>query len=152
MELLDHLKRLTAALIAERIPFALCGGLALAVHEVPRATLDIDLLIEAELLERVKAVARELGFTIDSGRLQFRDGRIQIYRLGYPDKVLGDVVPLDLLLVTPEIAEVWRSRETVVWEGGELPVVSREGLIKLKAIRASRQDLEDIERLRGEAT
>jgi hypothetical protein len=55
-----------------------------------------------------------------------------------------DFLTLDLLLVTPALREVWASRSTVSWEGGELPVVSREGLIAMKRLRNSGQDQDDI--------
>jgi hypothetical protein len=59
----------------------------------------------------------------------------------------GQVLSVDLLLVTPEIREVWDSRVQADWEGGELSVVSREGLIALKNLRGSAQDNADISAL-----
>lgn len=46
MDLYDELKDLVSALHAHEIPYALCGGLALAVHGIPRSTIDIDLMVE----------------------------------------------------------------------------------------------------------
>ena len=46
MELIDYLEKLAAGLRQRNIPYALCGGLAMAVHAFPRATLDIDILVE----------------------------------------------------------------------------------------------------------
>ena len=57
---------------------------------------------------------------------------------------------LDLLLVTPAILPVWKSRKEVAWEHGTLWVVSRDGLMALKSLRGSGQDLEDISRLKKE--
>ena len=57
---------------------------------------------------------------------------------------------LDLLLVTPAILPAWESRQEVAWEHGTLRVVSRDGLIALKSLRGSGQDLEDIMRLKQE--
>ena len=59
----------------------------------------------------------------------------------------GEALPLDLLLLTPAIKDVWQSRESVNWEGGLLRVVSRDGLIKLKILRNSGQDRDDIKHL-----
>ena len=58
------------------------------------------------------------------------------------------VTDLDMLLVTPEIVEIWQSRSEVAWEAGTLWVVSRRGLMALKSLRSSAQDLADIERLK----
>lgn len=43
----------------ERIDYALCGGMAVAIHGHPRFTKDIDLLVTQESLGNAKAAARE---------------------------------------------------------------------------------------------
>ena len=54
------------------------------------------------------------------------------------------IAALDLLLVTPEIQNIWNSRVQADWEGGTLSVVSRDGLIGLKKLRGSARDNADI--------
>ncbi|RJP47520.1 MAG: hypothetical protein C4548_00895 [Desulfobacteraceae bacterium] len=54
---------------------------------------------------------------------------------------------LDMLLLTPEIKEVWESKRLLTWDEGDLPVVSPKGLIKLKSMRSSGQDRDDIKNL-----
>jgi hypothetical protein len=148
MDLLEEFSRLASAMEEEDIEYALCGGLAMAVYAFPRATLDIDILIEPRALERAKAVARKLGFDTEVGLMQFRRGATRIYRLTKLDPDSADVLILDLLLSTPEIRDVWEGRQRVPWDRGELPVVSKGGLIKLKSLRLSGQDRDDIENLR----
>ncbi|MCK5099483.1 MAG: hypothetical protein KAR45_15350 [Desulfobacteraceae bacterium] len=53
-----------------------------------------------------------------------------------------------MLLLTPEINEVWETKQMLSWDEGELPVVSPKGLIKLKSIRLSGQDQDDIKNLK----
>lgn len=149
MDLLQELKTLISKLKEEKIDFALCGGLAMAVYAFPRATMDIDIMIEPESLARVKEIAGRLGFSLDTGSLKFKDGKIEIYRLCKIEDESGDELLLDLLFVTPEINDVWESRKDVLWEGGAIPVVSPEGLIRLKSLRGSGQDTDDIKHLRG---
>ena len=43
--------------------FALIGGVALASHKVIRATLDIDLLADSELADRIDAAVAALGYS-----------------------------------------------------------------------------------------
>ncbi len=148
MDLLEELTKLLSRLKEEKIDFALCGGLAMAVYAFPRATLDIDIMIESKVLARVKEIVGKLGFSIDSGLTKFKSGTIKIYRLCKIIPESKDELILDLLLVTPEIHDVWESRKEVLWEGGSLTVVSPEGLIRLKSIRRSGQDKDDIEHLR----
>jgi hypothetical protein len=45
----------------------------------------------------------------------------------------------------------WQTRTSTEWEGHSVPVVSRAGLIDLKRLRGSPQDLADIAVLEGPA-
>ena len=58
MDFFQELKDLAIALDASVVDYALCGGVALAIHGVPRATQDIDLLVRPEDLSRLRDVAR----------------------------------------------------------------------------------------------
>jgi hypothetical protein len=129
------------------IEYALCGGLAVGVHGYPRATVDIDLLIRAEDEERLYAAVEALGFTLKARPMSFDGGAMQIRRVSKVDAGDGEVLMLDLLLVTPEYQRVWDTRQRLQWRNRELTVVSREGLIALKRSRSSAQDLADIEKL-----
>lgn len=110
----------------------------MAVYAFPRATLtlDIDILIEPETLEKTKTVAKKLGFSFDAGLMKFSDGAIQIYRLRKVSPDTGNSLMLDMLLLTPKIKEVWESKRILTWDEGELPVVSPKGLVKLKSMRS----------------
>jgi hypothetical protein len=45
MSLYSEFQQIIDAMDSNGIPYALCGGLAMAVYNLPRATMDIDLLI-----------------------------------------------------------------------------------------------------------
>ena len=146
-DLYEEFKAIITALNERGIDYAVCGGLAMAVHGLARATVDIDLLILAEDLEAVKASAKKLGYAIDAMPMTFSKGAIEIRRVSKIDPETGIVLSLDLLLVTAQLAEVWASRLQVMWEEGALFVVAPKGLIELKSFRGSGQDLDDIKRL-----
>ena len=61
MDLLEELTHLLRRLEDERVKYALCGGLAMAVYAFPRATLDIDIMIEPESLGQSQGVSEGLG-------------------------------------------------------------------------------------------
>jgi len=143
-DLYDELRKLVAALDEQEIDYALCGGLALAVYDRPRATVDIDLLILFESLDPVMIIAEKLGYEIRGLDMTFSNGAIEIRRRSKIDHETGQVLSLDLLLVTPAIQSVWATRVEADWEEGILSVVSRDGLIVLKKYRNSMQDLADI--------
>ena len=147
MELFDEFLQLISEFKKEKIEYALCGGLAMAVYAFPRATLDIDVLIEPKTLEKAKIIAKRLGFTFDAGLMKFCAGAIQIYRLTKISSDTNEPLMLDMLLLTPDIKEVWESKQILTWDQGDLPVVSPKGLIKLKSMRLSGQDQDDIKNL-----
>ena len=120
-----------------------------AIYALPRATLDIDILIEKSLLETTKCVIYDLGFTLKAAPMEFHGGTIQIHRFSKIETGTGETLVLDMLIVTPEIKEAWDSRMTVEWEHGNISVVSPKGLILLKSFRRSGQDQDDIDFLRS---
>ena len=146
-DLVHELTSLLARLDERGIEYALCGGLAMAVHGLPRATADIDLLIEADALEKAKRAAGELGYTIEALPMSFSGGTIEIRRISKIPQDTKTALSLDFLLVTPALKDVWTSRQKLQWDKGTICVVSREGLIRLKTVSARPQDLADIERL-----
>jgi hypothetical protein len=148
VDLFEEFSHLIEQFEREGIEYALCGGLAMAVYAFPRATIDIDILIEAKTLEKLKKIAKALDFSFDAGLMSFKGGVIQIHRLTKVNENSSDALVLDMLLVTPGIEKVWETKKTLNWEGGTLVVVSPEGLIQLKLLRHSGQDQDDIKYLR----
>jgi hypothetical protein len=147
LDLFDELTQVIAALEERGVQYALVGGLAMAVWGFPRATVDIDLLVPADHLAATEAAAESLGYVIKARPMSFSAGAVVIHRRSKLDPDGGDVLMLDLLLVTPQLENVWREREQVEWQQGTIWVVSREGLIALKRFRSSGTDLDDIARL-----
>lgn len=147
IDITDELRRLVTALAEQRIDYALCGGMAMGVHGFLRTTIDIDLLILSESLDNVLALAQSLGYSIRGKEMSFADGAVEIRRVSKIDPDDGEVLSLDLLLVTPDIRSAWDSRIEADWEGRKLSVVSRDALIALKTLRGSLQDLADIQAL-----
>jgi hypothetical protein len=121
----------------------------MAIYALPRATLDIDLLIESGSLERTKRAAHDLGFTVQAAPMAFHGGKIHIHRVRKIEPETGETLSLDLLTVTPDIRSAWESRTDVGWEHGVIHFVSPRGLMLLKSFRNSGQDQDDIAYLRS---
>jgi hypothetical protein len=83
--------------------------------------------------------------------MSFKERAVEIRRVSKIDDD-GEVLSLDLLLVTPMIEDVWESREQVSLQENLLSVVSKEGMIKMKTLAGRPQDLADIERLQNDET
>ncbi len=148
--LLAEFVNFTETLNRETIDYAICGGWAMAIHGLPRATVDIDLLILTEDLNEVWNIAQNLGYDVEGLPLHFHNGAIEIRRISKIDKGSKRLFTLDFLLVTEPLEEVWKNRELIEWEDGKTWTVSREGLIRLKTISGREQDLLDIKKLRKE--
>lgn len=135
-----QIEEIGAALNAAGIPFALIGGLALAAHNVVRATSDVDLLAAAGNAGDVDTIAGELGY-----RSLHRSAEVANY-------LRGDE-RLDLLFASRPLARLLLDAAPErVTAFGVLRVVSAEGLIgfKLQALTNDprrTQDLEDIRAL-----
>lgn len=145
--LYDELKALVAALNEEQVPYALCGGLAMAVHGFPRATVDIDFLAPPESAERILGIGARLGFTVPTTSMQFKQG-VQVKRISKPRGPDQEVLVLDVLLATPPLLPAWEGRQQIPWEGGIVWVLSRDGMIQMKSLRGSEQDRADIAALK----
>jgi hypothetical protein len=148
MDILVELREITARLDREGIDYALCGGLAMAVYALPRATLDIDLLIQVESLAAAQMALEPLGYFVGTASMSFDEGRIRMTRPCKVDPGSHESIALDLLLVTAETAGAWQGRRAIEWEGRTLKVVSPQGLILLKSFRRSGTDEDDIAHLR----
>jgi hypothetical protein len=149
-DITEQLRQLVAVLRESKVEYALCGGMAMAVHGQLRATIDIDLLILSDSLDEVLNIAKSLDYNIRGKDMSFGNGAVEIPRASKIDPHDGELLSLDLLLVTPEILPSWESRVEAEWDGGKLSVVSVQGLIALKQLRGSLQDLADINALTGE--
>ena len=149
LDLEAELDAVINALERAGLEYAICGGLAMAIHGMPRATIDINLLIRPEAEERIYAAVEPLGFRFKAKPMHFAGGAMEIRRVTKIDAD-GETLMLDLLLVTQASEEVWHAREAVEWRHHTMWVVSRKGLIALKSSRSSAQDRADIERLETE--
>jgi hypothetical protein len=145
--LLEEFKSITGALNDSGIDYAVCGGWAMAIHGLARATIDIDLLILADDLDRAWDLAKQNDYDIEGKPLHFADGAIEIRRISKLDPESNNLFTVDFLLVTPPLNEVWYGRELVEWEDGKTWAVSKAGLIKLKKISDREQDHLDIKEL-----
>ena len=149
MDLIEELIGLCSAFDAAGVEYAVCGGIALAIHGHPRFTKDIDILIRANDLERALAAAAKIGFILEGGKITFRTGTPDERSMFRVSRARGShLITLDLLLAGPAYESVWRSRRTVDFQGRVVAVVSREGLIEMKLAAGRGQDLLDIEKLR----
>ena len=125
----------------------------MSIHAHPRATIDIDLLAPPEALVTIVETLAPLGFIRrERAPTRLAQGAVVMHRLA---KIVPDdpeVLVLDVIEVQPgATARAWQTRTSAEWEGHPVTVVSRDGLIGLKRLRGSPQDVADITLLEGQA-
>ena len=144
----QELLTVVRALEGSEVPYALCGGLAVALHGFPRATKDIDLLVLPEDLEAVRVALRPGGYVLEAAPMTFQVGKPEEQRIHRGSRVDdGEIITVDLLLVGPFLADVWATREAFAVNGVRIVAASRVGLVKIKRSAGRPQDLADVERL-----
>jgi hypothetical protein len=151
-DLIEELEKLVDAFAREHVDYAVCGGLAVGLHGLPRMTMDIDVLLPASELDAAMRIAKQLGFDVPARKMTFglaTGAPREVQRLGKIDPATGELLSLDLLIVAPDLEGVWATRIPVASQDRSLTIVSREGLITMKRIAGRPQDLADIARLEG---
>lgn len=150
VDLEEELQRVIDALASQQVPYALCGGLALAVHGFPRATKDIDLLVrDADIPSAFEALARA-HFTLRAGPIPLGVRTSTPQTLHRATRIVhGTPCTVDLLSVSASYQPAWDSRVTVQWRGRPLQVVSRDGLVAMKRLSSRLKDQADLAALEG---
>jgi hypothetical protein len=152
LDLIAELEALLEAFERGGIEYALCGGLAVAVHGHPRATMDIDMLVRAGQLTPAIEVARGVGFDVPARKMLFglrTDKPREMQRVSKLDPETNELLSLDLIVVGPGLEEVWNGRVIVAWRKRNVSIVSRAGLVAMKRLAGRPQDLADIAILEG---
>ncbi len=153
MNLFEEFRAVVGALAAARVPYAVCGGIAMSIHAHPRATIDIDLLAPPDAVSKIADALVILGFLRrEQAPTRLARGEVMMHRLTKLVPEDPEVLVLDMIEVLPgATAHAWQTRTSVEWEGHPVTVVSRDGLIELKRLRGSPQDIADIALLEGQA-
>ena len=148
MEHLKELFEITRELRVNGVEFAICGGIAVALHGFVRFTKDIDLLILVEDLDLCKEVLKIKGYDLSSGVLPFKNSDGSFRSVVRVSKLIGEqLMVVDLLLAEGSWRDAWENRERIVLGDHLLDVVSKDDLIAMKRVAGRSQDLTDIERL-----
>lgn len=65
-------ERCDALLTASKIPYSICGGVAVCLHGYQRNTVDLDLVIRPKESDAVRKILLDGGLTWDETRAEFR--------------------------------------------------------------------------------
>jgi len=148
MNLVDELHAIAAALRANGIRYAVCGGVAVTAHGATRSTKDIDVLVAPEDVARALDAVRPLGYTFVALPMTFEAGTARERHVQRVSKIEGNEhLLLDLMLADAALAGTLDDRIEVELPEGPLAIVSRPTLIRMKRLAGRPQDIADIAKL-----
>jgi hypothetical protein len=123
------------------VRYLVIGGIAAILHGVPRATFDLDILIDKteENARKLLEALAESGFAtaLMTNATEVADNEITIFT---------DRVRIDVQTLTPGITfeQAWARRVTADYSGQKLFILCKEDLITSKRASGRRVDLEDV--------
>lgn len=141
------------ALDQAKVPYAIVGGYAVALHGAIRGTIDIDIAITWTLqnLEKVEKALNQIGLVsllpVDSKSVyHFREEYIEkrnmiAWNFNDPKNSINQVN----ILINYNLKS--NHTKTVLTALGKIKILSRKNLIAMKKISGRPQDLEDVKAL-----
>lgn len=146
--MLNQLRGVYSSLHKHRVKYVTIGGIAAILHGVPRATFDLDILIEAT----PENAQNLLDALLDAG-LGTASMTTAEQLLAHEVTIFRDRVQIDVQTSTPGITfeEVWIRREVRKYGRQKFYILSRDDLIASKRAAGRPRDLEDIRLLEQDA-
>lgn len=139
--MLNQLQGVFSSFQKHKVKYVVIGGIASVLHGVPRATFDLDILIEATDMnaERLLEALMEAG--LGTASLITAKGL-----LAHEITIFKDRVRVDVQTNTPgvEFGEAWDKRKIIDYQGQEFYILSKEDLIASKRAAGREVDLEDV--------
>ncbi len=143
--MLNRLADVFASFQKHEVKYLIIGGIAAVLHGVPRATFDLDILIEA-----TPDNARHLLEALHEAGLGTASLTTAEEILANEITVFNDLVRIDVQTSTPglDFKKAWERRETINYKDQALYVASKGDLISSKQAAGREVDLEDIRLLK----
>jgi len=139
--MLNRLKDVFESFQKHEVKYLVIGGIAAILYGVPRATFDLDILIDPTS----ENAQRLLDALLDAGLGTASLTNVEEIVLN-EITVFKDRVRIDVQTSTPGInfIEAWQRRVSMVYEGQVFYVVRKDDLISSKRVAGREVDLEDV--------
>jgi len=139
--MLNRLQAVFASFQKHDVHYVVIGGIAAVLHGVPRATFDLDILIEASPDNAQRLLDALLDAQLGTAALTTAESV-----LANEITIFNDHVRIDVQTSTPGLVfePAWQKRETMSYQGQTFYVVSLQDLIASKQAAGRPVDLEDV--------
>jgi len=142
--MLNRLQDVFKSFQQHEVRYLVIGGVASVLHGVPRATFDLDILIDPtdDNAQRLLSALMDAGF----GTAMMTNAQ-EI--LAHEITVFNDRVRIDVQTRTPGVSfqDAWSRRKTITYHGQDFFILSKEDLIASKQASGRAVDLEDVHML-----
>ena len=127
--MLNRLQDVFRSFQRHEVKYVVIGGIAAILHGVPRATFDLDILIEATPDNAQRLLDALLDAGLGTAALT-SSGDI----LANEITVFKDRVRVDVQTCTPGLrfADAWSRRKTVAYQGQEFFILSKDDFVRSK--------------------
>lgn len=139
--MLNRLKGVFGSFQKYEVKYLIIGGIASVLHGVPRATFDLDILIEPTHGNATKLLDAMLNAGLGTASLtnveELLSNEITIFK---------DRVRIDVQTSTPGLIfqDAWKKKIIMNYHGQEFYVISKKDLISSKRAAGRDIDLEDV--------
>ena len=142
--MLNQLRDVFASLQKHEVKYVVIGGIAAVLHGVPRATFDLDILIEATAENVQRLLDAFIEAKLGTATMTSSDDV-----LAHDVTIFNDRVRIDVQTKTLGIAfeDVWLRRKTVSYHKQSFFILSLSDLITSKRAAGRPKDLDDIRAL-----
>ncbi len=139
--MLNRLQDVFKSFQRHEVRYLVIDGVASVLYGVPRATFDLDILIEAttENARQLLTALEEAGF----GTTTITNAEDIV---AHEITIFNDRIRIDVQTYIPGVSfkDAWLRRRTITYQGQDFFILSREDLINTKRASGREVDLEDV--------
>ena len=146
MNIFEEFQKIVAVIDNNNLEYALVGGVAMAFHDEPRFTKDIDILLIPEDIAKLENILSKNGYVESTTPWTFKNVDMTLHRyLKIEEK---EHLQLDVLTANEKRSkQIIKNALEAESEQGVVRVATKKDLIWMKKQRDSDQDKVDIKKL-----
>ena len=139
--MLNQLQGVFSSFHSHDVRYVIIGGIAVILYGVPRATFDLDILIEATPENAQRLLDALLDAGLGTASLTTAEAL-----LAHEITIFRDKVRIDVQTSTPglEFDYAWANKEEMEYAGQVFYVASRHDIIASKRAAGRARDMEDV--------
>lgn len=146
MEMNKDFREFIESLNGHGVEYLVVGGYAVGYHGHPRFTQDLDVWVKPSVANAEKVLSSLSAFGFPSGELSINDftNPNTVFQMGNPPFRVDIMNSVDGLKFEP----CYKRRVSAKLDGVEMPILSRNDLVRNKKAIGRKKDLADVDHLK----